>query len=94
MPIPLGQVIGTDGNASLMLFSAMSIPPFRTIKLRARKPTCAACGVDELGAIHEADYVAFCGGPHPDWQAMGLVPGNAGDRISAQVGCSTLHRKG
>lgn len=93
--ILLGQVIGTDGNASLVLFSAMSIPPFRNIKLRARKPTCAACGVDgqRLGAIHETDYVALCGGPRPDWQAKGLVPGNAGDRISAQVSCSAPHRK-
>lgn len=68
----------------------MSMPPFRTIKLRGKKPTCAACGVDgqRLGAIHETDYIAFCGGPRPDWQARGLVSGNLGDRISAQVKCS------
>ncbi|KAI9570656.1 hypothetical protein HD554DRAFT_2203974 [Boletus coccyginus] len=35
-----------DGKATLMLFSALSMPPFRTIKLRERKPTCAACGLD------------------------------------------------
>lgn len=81
------RVVGADGNTSLMLFSTMSMPPFRTIKLRARKPTCAACGVDGqgLGFIHETDYVAFCGGPRPDWEARGLVSGNAGDRISVQV---------
>ncbi|KAG9315129.1 Rhodanese-like domain-containing protein [Chiua virens] len=75
-----------DGKPSLMLFSAMSVPPFRTIKLRERKQTCTACGVDgqRLGAIHEIDYVALCGGPHPDWQARGLVSGNPGDRISAE----------
>lgn len=70
-----------------MVFSALSVPPFRTIKLRERKPTCAACGVDgqRLGAIHETDYVAFCGGPRPDWEARGLVAGNPGHRLSAQV---------
>ncbi|KAH0833159.1 Rhodanese-like domain-containing protein [Lanmaoa asiatica] len=80
-----------DGKASLILFSAMSMPPFRTIKLRARKPTCAACGVDgqRLGAMHETDYIAFCGGHGPDWQARGLASGNPGDRISAQE----LHKR-
>jgi adenylyltransferase/sulfurtransferase len=75
-----------DGKATLVLFSALSMPPFRTIKLRERKPTCAACGVDgqRLGAIHETDYIAFCGGTRPDWEARGLVSGNPGDRISAQ----------
>ncbi|KAG8216426.1 hypothetical protein J3R82DRAFT_6531 [Butyriboletus roseoflavus] len=75
-----------DGKASLMLFSAMSMPLFRSIKLRARKPTCAACGVDglRLGAIHETDYIAFCGGPRPDWEARGSISGNPGDRISVQ----------
>ncbi|KAF8134850.1 hypothetical protein EV363DRAFT_1321835, partial [Boletus edulis] len=63
-----------DGKPTLMLFSALSMPPFRTIKLRERKPTCAACGIEgqKLGAIHETDYIAFCGGPRPDWEAKGL----------------------
>lgn len=86
------QVISTDGKATLMLFSALSMPPFRSIKLRERKPTCAACGVDgqRLGAIHETDYIAFCGGLRPDWEARGLVSGSPGARISAQVRRSTL----
>ncbi|KAF9243564.1 hypothetical protein BU15DRAFT_86498 [Melanogaster broomeanus] len=75
-----------DGKASLLLFSAMSMPPFRTVKLRARKPTCAACGEEGLriGAIHDTDYVAFCGGPHPDLHERGLLSGKPGDRISVQ----------
>ncbi|KAG6373302.1 hypothetical protein JVT61DRAFT_6440 [Boletus reticuloceps] len=75
-----------DGKPTLMLFSALSMAPFRTIKLRARKPTCAACGIEgqQLGAIHETDYIAFCGGPRPDWEAKGLFSGNPGHRISAQ----------
>ena len=89
---PFRQVISADGNASLMLFSALSMPPFRTIKLRAKKPTCPACGVDghRLGVIQETDYIAFCGGPRPDWQARGLMPGKSGERISAQVSCVAL----
>ncbi|KAF9223593.1 hypothetical protein BS17DRAFT_795741 [Gyrodon lividus] len=75
-----------DGKTFLLLFSAISMPPFRTIKLRERKPTCSACGQEgrRIGAIQDIDYVAFCGGPHPDLQKKGLVLGNPGDRISVQ----------
>ncbi|KIJ66799.1 hypothetical protein HYDPIDRAFT_174156 [Hydnomerulius pinastri MD-312] len=75
-----------DGKASLLLFSALSMPPFRTIKLRTKKPTCAACGEDgqRIGAIAETDYVTFCGGPRPNWHEQGLVSGRSGDRIKVQ----------
>jgi len=78
-----------------MIFSAMSMPPFRTIKLRARKPTCPACGEDgqRLGTVHETDYIAFCGGPRPDWQARGLISGNPSDRMSAQELRQTLESR-
>ena len=55
---------------SLLLFSAYSTPPFRTIKLRKRKPKCAACS-DEATvtpAMFESgsmDYVQFCGALTP-----------------------------
>ncbi|KIK94220.1 hypothetical protein PAXRUDRAFT_828213 [Paxillus rubicundulus Ve08.2h10] len=74
-----------DGKASLLLFSAISMPPFRTIKLRERKPTCAACGEGQrIGAVQEVDYVGFCGGPRPDWYTRGLAAGQRGDRITVQ----------
>ncbi|KAG1726266.1 uncharacterized protein EDB91DRAFT_1254408 [Suillus paluster] len=58
-----------DGKASLLLFNALSIPPFRTVKLRSRKLTCAACGIEgqKIGTVEETDYVAFCGGARPNW---------------------------
>lgn len=51
---------------SLLIFSAYSSPMFRTIRLRSRKPKCAACSVHstisaealESGSL---DYVQFCG---------------------------------
>ncbi|KAG6839008.1 hypothetical protein C0991_006610, partial [Blastosporella zonata] len=63
-----------DKKPTLLLYSVLGTPPFRSIKLRSRKPTCAACGTDEerVGTIQDVDYVQFCGGPRPDWEARGL----------------------
>ncbi|KAF8226423.1 hypothetical protein L208DRAFT_1301994 [Tricholoma matsutake] len=68
---------------SLLLFSALGTPPFRSIKLRSRKPTCPACGTAEkrLGTIRDIDYVQFCGGRTPDWEQRGLIQGEEGHRI-------------
>ncbi|KAF8518478.1 hypothetical protein JB92DRAFT_3088024 [Gautieria morchelliformis] len=72
-----------DGRPSLLIFSALSTPPFRTAKLRSRRPTCPACGEDgkKIGKIEEIDYVAFCGGRTPDFEATGLRQGQPGHRI-------------
>ncbi|KAF9267672.1 hypothetical protein L218DRAFT_970555 [Marasmius fiardii PR-910] len=74
-----------DGKPSLLIFSALISPPFRSIKLRSCKPTCPACGDEKqrVGEIEEIDYVQFCGGTAPDWQERGLVEGNKDERISA-----------
>ncbi|KAH8094572.1 hypothetical protein BXZ70DRAFT_948062 [Cristinia sonorae] len=74
-----------DGKASLLIYSALSSPPFRSIRLRSRKPTCAACGSEgnKVGTISSIDYITFCGGPRPDWEARGLGGGNLDTRISA-----------
>lgn len=76
-----------EGKSSLLLFSALSIPPFRTVKLRSRKPTCPACGKEDqkVGQIEDIDYVAFCGGQRPDWETKGLVDRDAISRIRAKV---------
>ncbi|KAJ7702413.1 hypothetical protein B0H17DRAFT_923597 [Mycena rosella] len=75
-----------DKKPSLLLFSALGSPPFRSIKLRSRKPTCPACGNSEqkVGEIKKIDYVQFCGGPTPDWGSLGLLAGDPDHRISVK----------
>lgn len=78
----------SGGKPSLLIFSALSTPPFRSIKLRSRRPTCPACGDagERIGEISETDYVAFCGGPRPDLVSRGLESGKDPDRrIHAHV---------
>ncbi|KAI0078294.1 hypothetical protein K474DRAFT_1660503 [Panus rudis PR-1116 ss-1] len=74
-----------EGKPSLLIFSALSMPPFRSIKLRSRRPTCSACGTEgeKLGSISNTDYVAFCGGARPDWETQGLVVRDPQRRIRA-----------
>ncbi|KAF8184991.1 hypothetical protein K438DRAFT_1907789 [Mycena galopus ATCC 62051] len=76
-----------DLKPSLLLFSALGSPPFRSVKLRSRKPTCPACGISDqkIGDIKEIDYVQFCGGATPDWESLGLSLSDSKDRISVQV---------
>ncbi|KAF2128116.1 molybdopterin biosynthesis protein moeB [Dothidotthia symphoricarpi CBS 119687] len=55
---------------TLLLFSAYSTPLFRSIRLRARKPTCAACSSQATitpETLHSGatDYVQFCGLTRP-----------------------------
>ncbi|KAF4571402.1 Urmylation protein [Pleurotus pulmonarius] len=84
-------IVGLKDQApSLLLFNALQTPPFRSIKLRNRKPACAACGLGAKtqGMIDATDYVQFCGGPPANWVERGLVPGSVGTRISTKE----LHR--
>ncbi|KAH9902517.1 hypothetical protein C8Q73DRAFT_633504 [Cubamyces lactineus] len=75
-----------DGKPSLLMFSALGTPPFRSVKLRARTASCPACGVEgeKSGKIEETDYVAFCGGERPDWVSRGLVAEDPQKRIHAK----------
>jgi adenylyltransferase/sulfurtransferase len=75
------------GRPSLLIFSALSVPPFRSAKLRNRRPTCPACGDEakRVGRIEEIDYVAFCGGYTPDFEATGLKPDTADHRVRGKV---------
>ncbi|KAI0654685.1 hypothetical protein C8Q70DRAFT_925414 [Cubamyces menziesii] len=75
-----------DGKPSLLMFSALSAPPFRSVKLRPRRASCPACGVEgeKIGKIEETDYVAFCGGERPDWVSRGLVVEDPQKRIHAK----------
>ncbi|KDR79056.1 hypothetical protein GALMADRAFT_138015 [Galerina marginata CBS 339.88] len=75
-----------DQQPSLLLFSALGSPPFRSIRLRQRKATCVACSgtSGSLTSISNMDYVQFCGGPAPDYVNTGKILGGAGHRIKAQ----------
>ncbi|CAJ2501606.1 Uu.00g044590.m01.CDS01 [Anthostomella pinea] len=51
---------------SLLLFSATSSEPFRSIRMRSRKPKCFACSAESTLTLKELksgslDYVQFCG---------------------------------
>ncbi|KAF9046269.1 hypothetical protein BJ165DRAFT_1139329 [Panaeolus papilionaceus] len=84
-----------DNEQRLLIFSALSSSPFRSMKLGPKKATCPACGVDGLkvGQISETDYVQFCGGPRPDWESRGLIEGNAGSRVSVKEFHDILEEK-
>ncbi len=71
----------------MLVFSALAMPPFRSVKLRTKRADCAACGSDKENSkmVEETDYVAFCGGSQPDWETARLVPGKADERMSVQV---------
>ncbi|KAH7912310.1 hypothetical protein BJ138DRAFT_803296 [Hygrophoropsis aurantiaca] len=75
-----------DGKPTLLLYSALTVPFFRSVKLRSKKPSCIACGGDGVknGTIEETDYVAFCGGVRPNWEQKGLSSGSPGARIRVQ----------
>ena len=52
--------------ASMLLFSANSNPPFRSVRLRSRRPGCFACSAEaglslESLSCGSLDYVLFCG---------------------------------
>ncbi|PFH53208.1 hypothetical protein AMATHDRAFT_73726 [Amanita thiersii Skay4041] len=69
---------------SLLIFSSMGLPPFRSIKLRSRSPSCVACGQTKSSSlIHDTDYVQFCG-EKIDWEGHGLCVSEPQYRISAQ----------
>lgn len=86
------DVLFTEGKSTLLLFSALSLQPFRTIKLRSRSSTCPACGTDaaQKDLIADTDYVTFCGGQRPDWIHLGMQGSNDDiRRIGASVSVLT-----
>ena len=74
-------------NPSMVSFSALSQPSFRTFKLRPRNDNCIICsGVQSL--LEDADYVQFCGGDRPNWEMRGQQPGEPRNRVTAKGGVS------
>ncbi|KAI5922630.1 adenylyltransferase [Camillea tinctor] len=56
----------SSSTPSLLLFSATSATPFRSIRMRGRRPKCFACSADSTLTLEELksgslDYVQFCG---------------------------------
>lgn len=64
------SVDAKSSPASMLLFSANSNPPFRSVRLRSRRSGCFACSA-EAGLTLESlrsgslDYVLFCSVPAP-----------------------------
>ncbi|EAW12915.1 HesA/MoeB/ThiF family protein [Aspergillus clavatus NRRL 1] len=56
---------------SLLIFSAYSTPPFRSIKIRSRRANCAVCSAEASVTVEtlktgSTDYVFFCGVAGPE----------------------------
>ena len=78
----------TDCKPSLLIYSALASPPFRHIKLRDPRKTCVTCGeMKTPDSVLAFDYVAFCGGPQPNWtrRGMEIMEGCENQRIRAKV---------
>lgn len=56
-----GFFISTEPDIpNLLIFSATTYPPFRSVKLRPKKIDCVVCG-DNPTIKELQDYVQFCG---------------------------------
>ncbi|KAL1740022.1 hypothetical protein HDZ31DRAFT_68357 [Schizophyllum fasciatum] len=70
----------------MLIFSALATPPFRSFKLRKRNPGCPACSSPDAPIdVASTDYVQLCGGPRPDWEALGLRVDDPTHRVDAQT---------
>ncbi|PQE12661.1 hypothetical protein CJF30_00002536 [Rutstroemia sp. NJR-2017a BBW] len=64
------QEEGKTNPTSMLLFSTNSTPPFRNVRLRARRPACFACSSQaelsrESLKSGSLDYILFCGATNP-----------------------------
>ena len=86
-PPPALQAGGTHNlnpptSPTLLLYSAYSFPPFRTIRLRGRRPNCPSCSASatinrQSFTSGSLDYASFCGLTSP----VNIL--SDGERISA-----------
>jgi len=51
-------MFSTDLQPALTLYSALSNPPFRTLKIRGKKQTCLACSGDGAKALLDKSIAA------------------------------------
>jgi adenylyltransferase/sulfurtransferase len=64
--VPPDPPVNETSPTSMLLFSALSTEPFRSVRLRARKPKCFACSKEatlDLKSLKSGslDYALFCG---------------------------------
>ena len=65
--VRLGNPLQQDANRpSLLLYSAFNHPPFRSVRLRGKRPGCPSCSANSTINRHSLlsgslDYSAFCG---------------------------------
>ncbi|KAI8824822.1 adenylyltransferase [Fimicolochytrium jonesii] len=87
--IKIASGIGATYSQRLLILDAV-LGTFRTIRLRGRSPTCAACG--ENPSITELiDYVQFCGaGPHDKAPNHQIIA--AAERVSCQAYASVMQQ--
>ncbi len=76
-----------EQQPALLIYSALSTTPFRSVMLRKKRPDCLACGErsDARALIDQADYVEVCGSLPPDYEALGYTKSEPGHRITAKV---------
>ena len=73
-------------NPSLLLYSAFNYPPFRSVRLRGKRPTCPSCSTTARTITRQSllsgslDYASFCGVLRSNPSNNNLLPT---DRISA-----------
>ena len=70
LPIPKGNISDDPVRPSLLLYSAYSNPPFRSIKLRGKRKGCPSCSdtatiTEESFQSVSSNYDAFCGSNPP-----------------------------
>ncbi|KAL1698657.1 hypothetical protein EV121DRAFT_217800 [Schizophyllum commune] len=78
--------VASSSAPHMLLFSALATPPFRSIKLRNRKPDCIACSNPDAPIdVASTDYVQLCGGPRPNWESLGMEVRDPALRIDAKT---------
>ncbi|KAI3998482.1 hypothetical protein K525DRAFT_214592, partial [Schizophyllum commune Loenen D] len=83
---PPGATSTSPPPPHMLLFSALAVPPFRSIKLRNRKPDCIACSNPDAPIdVASTDYVQLCGGPRPDWESLGMEVRDPALRVDAKT---------
>ena len=82
----------SNRSSSMLIFSAFGSPPFRSIRLRGRRPNCTVCSATpsitkESLRSGSLDYARFCGLTHP------VAIFSPVERIAARELSSSLQQK-
>lgn len=66
--ISIGNSYVSTAKPTLHLFAPLSPSPYRTIKTRARKPTCSTCGTLPLTSSSPSDNIEAGSTPQSRWK--------------------------